>query len=100
MTTATITTKANATAVSKFLKAEGFRRSTNATTKIRGYHIVSEGFEVTQSFDTVVVQYHYSRTSQDFNQLTTIAKSLEAKGYAVKPFGGAYVKLAVTKVGA
>ena len=100
MTTATITTKANATVVSKFLKAEGFRRSTNATTKIRGYHIVSEGFEVTQSFNTVVVEYHYSRTSQDFNQLTAIAKSLETKGYAVRVFGNVSFKLAVTKVGA
>jgi hypothetical protein len=100
MNTATVTTKANATVISKLLKAQGFRRSTSATTKIRGYHIVSEGFEVTQSFNTVVVEYHYSRTSQEFNQLDQIMFFLENKGYAVKAFGGSVVKLAVTKVGA
>jgi hypothetical protein len=98
MITAT-TTKANATVISKLLKAQGFRRSTSATTKIRGYHIVSEGFEVTQSLNTVVVEYHYSRTSQEFNQLDKIMFFLENKGYAVKSFGNTVVKLAVTKAG-
>jgi hypothetical protein len=99
MTTAT-TTKANASVVSKLLKAEGFRRSNSASTKIRGYHVVSEGFEVYQSGSSVVIDYHYTRFSPDFAQLDKIMRCLESKNYVVKSFGTSKIKLAVTKAGA
>lgn len=53
--------KANAQSVSRKL-ATRFRRSTRATTKVRGWHYVSDGFEVQQGKKGVYVSYNIDQS--------------------------------------
>ena len=94
----TTSTKASAASISRLLSAKGFRRSTSATTIIRGYHIVSEGFIASNCGAGVIVEMQYTRHSTDINQLDRIHAVLIAKGYEVNVRGTS--KLFVTKAGA
>lgn len=84
----------NAAAVSKALKANGFARSTETTTRVKGWHDFTSGFDVKQGYgDSVAVFYEFGSGFNNSNienrdevraqKLATYAAFLTAKGYAV-----------------
>ena len=55
----TIAIKPNAATISRILSVAGFKKSTNATTRIRGYHLTSEGFRVVNGSSSALVYYEF-----------------------------------------
>lgn len=85
----------NAATVSKALKAQGFIRSEEGTTRIRGWHHFSRGFQVKQGHSAPVVIFYeigsgYANTMLENRdeirsaQLAAMARFLTSKGYELK----------------
>jgi hypothetical protein len=55
----TVATKPNAATISRILSNAHFIKSTEATTRIRGYHLTSEGFRVVSGSSSVLVYYEF-----------------------------------------
>lgn len=51
--------KPNAAAISRILSKAGFKKSTEATTRVRGYHLTSEGFRVVSGSSSALVYYEF-----------------------------------------
>lgn len=98
----------NAQAISRIIKKTGIRKSETGTTRIPGYHITSEGFVVTQSGSSVVINYekgdwnrHDDKYDMRFeNAKEIIKKVLTDKGYEVKEWNNWNSIFIVRKVGA
>jgi hypothetical protein len=84
----------NAATVSKALKANGFLRSEQTTTRVKGWHDVTTGFEVKQGHSVPVAVFYtfgsgfYKSNTQNEAEvrsakLQSMAKLLIAKGYEV-----------------
>lgn len=79
----------SAQAVSRILSKAGIRKSETGTTRIRGYHKTTEGYEVTQNSTHIFINY----TTGDWNYAEAIERKelakvqirelLNAKGYTV-----------------
>lgn len=54
-----VATKPNAATISRILSNAHFIKSTEATTRIRGYHLTSEGFRVVSGSTSVLVYYEF-----------------------------------------
>jgi len=54
-----VSTHPNAATISRILSNAGFKKSTNATTRIRGYHLTSEGFRVVSGSSSTLVYYEF-----------------------------------------
>jgi hypothetical protein len=88
----TMTTKPNAATISRILSNAHFIKSTEATTRVRGYHLFSEGFKVQSGSSSVVITYEFgdwahkrwdevaARRDDAFVRMTSI---LTGKGYEV-----------------
>jgi hypothetical protein len=61
----TISTMPNASAISRILSNAHFIKSTEAKTKIRGYHLFSEGFHVENGSSSVLVRYEFGTWSRE-----------------------------------
>jgi len=55
----TTSTMPNAAAISRILSKAGFKKSTEATTRVRGYHLTSEGFRVVSGSSSALVYYEF-----------------------------------------
>jgi hypothetical protein len=55
----TVAIKPNAATISRILSNAHFIKSTEATTRIRGYHLTSEGFRVVAASDSALVYYEF-----------------------------------------
>jgi len=55
----TVAIKPNAATISRILSNAHFIKSTEATTRIRGYHLTSEGFRVVTASDSALVYYEF-----------------------------------------
>ena len=55
----TISTKPNAASISRILSKAGFKKSTSGATRIRGYHLTSEGFRVVSGSSSALVYYEF-----------------------------------------
>lgn len=92
----TTTKQANAAAVSRFLKAQGFDRSETRTTSIRGWYTFSSGFVAFKARDGVRVSRVRGDTERhvkDFParahaDLDEYAKALVMNGYTVEYMRG------------
>lgn len=86
--------KANAQSVSRKLATQ-FKRSETATTRIRGWHYTTDGFEVTQTRKGVIIGYNINNsfkanpTAAIENRTATlvkIAEFLNAQGLSTEVF--------------
>jgi hypothetical protein len=59
-----VSLKPNASAISRMISSAGFAKSTEAKTKIRGYHLFSEGFHVENGSSSVLVRYEFGTWSR------------------------------------
>ena len=60
-----VSLKPNASAISRMISSAGFKKSTEAKTKIRGYHLFSEGFHVENGSSSVLVRYEFGTWSRE-----------------------------------
>lgn len=87
-----------AAVISRVLKANGFSRSQEATTRIKGWHTFSAGFVVAQRATGVVVEYELGNWNRSENvdelysdKLSSYADFLSKKGYAAEVVNNQYV---------
>ena len=86
-----VSTKPNASAVSRLIAKRGFKRSVESTTRIAGYHLFSEGYKVESGSSSVLVRYvkgDWSQKDPDANSrrdanMKEIAALLTDKGFDV-----------------
>jgi acyl-CoA synthetase (AMP-forming)/AMP-acid ligase II len=95
--------KATASTISRIIGKAGIKKSEESKTKIRGYHLFSEGYKVTESSSYIWINYvRGDKTSVSYvenreNAKTKIIETLTTKGYTVHETSGL---LAVLKVSA
>ena len=87
-----VATKPNAATISRILSNAHFIKSTEATTRVRGYHLTSEGFRVVAASHSALVYYEFgdwahkrwdevaARREDAFARMTSL---LTDKGYEV-----------------
>jgi len=87
-----VSTKPNAATISRILSVAGFDKSSESTTRIRGYHLIGEGFRVVSGSSSVLVYYEFgtwahkhwdaiaARRTEAFARMTTV---LADKGFDV-----------------
>jgi hypothetical protein len=87
-----VATKPNAATISRILSNAHFIKSTEATTRVRGYHLTSEGFKVQSRSACVAISYEFgdwahkrwdevaARRDDAFARMTSL---LSSKGYEV-----------------
>jgi len=95
----TISTMPNASAISRILSNAHFIKSTEATTRVRGYHLTSEGFRVVAASHSARVYYEFgdwahkrwdevaARREEAFARMTSllINKGYEVSTHALQP---------------
>ena len=96
----------SAQAISRILNKAGIRKSETGTTRIRGYHVTTEGYEVTQNSTHIFINY----TTGDWNRAGAsereelakiqIQEILAAKGYVVQESKNWNIMFDLPKVGA
>jgi hypothetical protein len=61
----TILTMPNASAISRMISKAGFKKSSEGTTRIPGYHLFTEGFKVENGSSSVLVRYEFGSWSRE-----------------------------------
>lgn len=57
--------KPNASSISRMISKAGFKKSSEGTTRIPGYHLFTEGFKVENASSFVLVQYEFGSWSRE-----------------------------------
>jgi hypothetical protein len=61
----TVSLKPNASAISRMISSAGFEKSSVGKTRIRGYHVFTEGFQVENGSSSVLVRYEFGTWSRE-----------------------------------
>jgi hypothetical protein len=55
----------NASSISRMISSAGFKKSSEGTTRVPGYHLFTEGFTVKNGSSSVVVHYEFGSWSRE-----------------------------------
>lgn len=87
-----LSTRPNASAISRMISSAGFRKASEGTTRIPGYHVFTEGFKVENGSASVRVRYEFASSNRNDlgaakirrdEVMTAIVALLRSKGYEV-----------------
>lgn len=96
----------SAQAISRILNKAGIRKSETGTTRIRGYHVTTEGYEVRQTSTHIFINYttgswnHAGASERKELAKIHISQILTAKGYIVEQYENYDTLFRIAKVGA
>jgi len=85
----TVSLKVNASSISRMISSAGFKKSSEGTTRVPGYHLFTEGFTVESGSSSVLVRYEFGSWSREGaaarrdETMAGIAALLTGKGFDV-----------------